>query len=578
MQKLKRNTLINTLLLGLIGGMVLQGCYSTSGGGQDTGAAATLTASKTLSELPDFKADLPASLSDSSTSTQTALTGLSLRPQAVGDTGQYTDLSSLENIRASAWYDVQQFTGLGPVLEAFMGAIRAVASERDLEFNTVIPVGVYKVGGAIDVDFGNMVLEGTPDDMTVYIRADTEVANIDESGGTVQMPFDMHVVLEIQRDGDDYDVQLQLESVKGGRLFSSFNTTTQETMLFQICDRGVTQRQVDDIQCSSDMTQMTIAKPLADGGFGVITHYDEPLFGITRTVAWGNDNVGISESDGSGFYWSERYDGTGSLTVTDYGESIPADTSDLFKTDLAVPSTSNEIYLYFDSTLSSTGGWRISLDKTKHGGTTDPEVQGSWRSNLFVMANTSGSFAPSTDSIFQFSSVDGDFDVYKRSDVVSTPGGDYAVSTMLPLRQLRLPAGTKVEYEVTAEDGDWRAADFFVGPDDGTDIATAAYRTNNIGFTTIYTPPEAPVGPWIPNYVPVLYTAESGSSYYLPSGFQLAQDFPDPTSAEQGVDALYNVFSDAAPYVDSTFLPVGVDFDFATAGNVADLPGFDPLQ
>ncbi len=304
--------------------LLLAGCGGSGGTSASTGSSG---ASATLQNLPNPRAELPASLSEetgsATTSSLSTMQTLSERIITADD---------IPSTKAQGWYDMRRYTGLGEISRAFYDALKAYAAENDFETGTIIQPGErpfidMDMDGTIDpLDLGQFILDGTDEDFTVYWKVNPTIDG---------MSFTGYIVMDVTKTGDDYAILSEIQTSDGNRLYSRFNTATGNSLIYETCPEDAP----GGPTCMEEYT--TLAAAQSDGDEVSVVAFNRFSFEEngnaltyeTQSVAWGDDTQGgvrnYDSCTGAGcqdqpqFSFKEYYDGSGNLVRQDWGDTSP---------------------------------------------------------------------------------------------------------------------------------------------------------------------------------------------------------------------------------------------------------------
>ncbi len=306
--KMNRSAL-KSIVRTMIGITVVIGFAACSfgGSGDGGGSPSDSPASRTLRDMPEIEAQLPASLASGGT------TGSgSVAAAAVDDVTEVV-ASQIPDVKAQGWYDMKDAAGLDFLTEAFVDELREIADERALDFNTVYTIGQRDfVDGQYDL--GRLKLLGSENDMTVYWFA---------------RPFPgtgFWARIHIVKSGDDWSVTATMNQYSDASSgwgestllsYADFDTATGESLL--LLDDTFT----DPGFGTERWQEITVSVPNSDGSLTVLSEYalDGDAGWSEMRIGWGDDSMGgvlgIGEDGSSAF--KEFYDGNGSLLQQSWG-------------------------------------------------------------------------------------------------------------------------------------------------------------------------------------------------------------------------------------------------------------------
>ncbi|MFP4331627.1 MAG: hypothetical protein ACLFP6_13005 [Spirochaetaceae bacterium] len=307
------------------------GCIQNGAGSitdsPDDGGGGSTTVSSNLREMPEPGVALPASLSAGGTGTSASSIGAS----AVGEVVD-VERSGLSDVRAQGWYDVVEASEPSGLLTAFVTEIRELASERELEFDTIYSLSEREFYNG-RYDMGTMMITGTSaDEFTVWWHPE---------------PFDTwdtHIQLNVKRTGTEWETEMLTTIVESegeatssdgvpgtAREYAYFNSATGESVQAYAFDP------VDQTPPSGHDHPVgywrEISRSHSSGGTVTFVSRDEQTYkydGSTFSdsgarVGWGNDTTGgviaTGTDDRGGYAAKEYYDENGGLIQRSRGET-----------------------------------------------------------------------------------------------------------------------------------------------------------------------------------------------------------------------------------------------------------------
>jgi hypothetical protein len=263
--------------------------------------------------MPEPTVTLPASLAAGGTSASSNTIGA----LAMGDITEVS-IQTIPDVKANGWYEMKETTEVSEMLTAFVTELRQIATERELEFDTVYTLGEREFFDG-SYDMGNMKLTGTnADDFTVWWYPKPFAA------------WDSYIRLDILRSGDDWEVEMLSTFIQGlddpfgepGTKYdyAYYNTATGDSALSYV---------YEPLDGSVGWRDYARATPGADGSITFVSRgqyaYDDGAVTTEATAGWGNDEWGgviaTYDDNGRDMAMKEFYNQSGGLIQQAWGES-----------------------------------------------------------------------------------------------------------------------------------------------------------------------------------------------------------------------------------------------------------------
>jgi len=468
--RISRLTVLVLIAGALLGGCNLFGSSSDSPAGPAGGGGSGSTASQNLQNMPKPTVTLPASLAAGGASASSNTIGA----LAMGDIAEVT-IQTLPDVKANGWYELKDKTEVSEMLTAFVTELRQIASERELEFDTVYTLGQRDFYDG-NYDMGNMKLTGvSADDFTVWWYPKPFAA------------WDSYIRLDILRTGDEWEVEMLSTFIQGpddpfgepGTKYdyAYYNTASGDSSLayvYELIDGSIGRRDYARSTPGDDGSITFVSRGQYASDDGAVT--------TEATAGWGNDEWGgvIATYDDAGrdMAMKEFYNQNGGLIQQAWGEStldtdwlswIDEATSQNLADltfDPALSAAPDNVYLFYHWNGSGHEVW-VSLDDD-FSDSDNVKLDGTDIWNVYYKADTTWSAG---DTVYNWdgdgsltANPDGDGDVsgwrvsYRKGYEVPAAqtifDGSYYLRNQFPLKTLLPLAGAYEENTVRREEGE----------------------------------------------------------------------------------------------------------------------------
>lgn len=360
-------TLLTIAAASLLVGCIPAGAGSDSPANQDDGGTSGSTASENLRNMPEPGVALPASLAAGGDSASNN----TIRALATGDITEVS-VRTIPDVKANGWYEMNQKTEVSQMLTLFLNEVREIASERELEFDTVYALGERDFWDG-SYDMGTMKLTGTSaDDFTVWWYPKPFAA------------WDTYIQLDILRTGDDWRVEMLSTIIQGpDHPFGEEGTTFDYAFYDTATGESSISYAFEPVDGSTGTRDYARATPRGDGSITFVSRgqyaYQDGSVTTEAVAGWGDDTQGgviaTYNDDGREMAMKEFYNQNGGLIQQAWGESsldtewlswIDSTTSQNLADlsfDPALPGAPNGVSLFYfwNETDSSTEIW-ASID------------------------------------------------------------------------------------------------------------------------------------------------------------------------------------------------------------------------